>query len=228
MASFEKDHLEYIKGNAVGSDEVNRFLEEKKDALDNLKKQRSTPFNKPSPSLTPNNDITIDRTYRSKGMDVETYNQKFKDINGSYNDKIFQSTKEHFEKNNPPEDMKLLDELGKEDLALLLEKDSDAVIDKHKQQDLEKNEADKQVLDITMNEEKSKNVFGDLEDGQEISSLEEKEITHNKEIEHSIHMDDEKSEKVFGRGSGLDEFKDNSKDITVDRSKAPSPTDDFE
>ncbi|MDH7911343.1 hypothetical protein [Winogradskyella sp. SYSU M77433] len=226
MARLEKFQLEYIKGNAFGDKNIHQLMKEKKDALDDLKKERPTSYNKPSPKLTPENDITIDKTFKSKGLDNETYIQKYETINKGYNDKIFQSTKNHFEESNPPEDLQLLDELGREDLALLLEKDSDAVLDKWKEQELQETKDHK--LDITMDDKKSREVFGTLESEKDIVEIDKKDFKQQKNIEQFVHMDEEKNKKVFNRRSVKDDFKDNEKDITVGRSRTSSPSDDFE
>lgn len=237
MATFDKELLDYLKALSVDNPKVGELIAEKKQKLDEIDKSQFSYQKhdlKPKPSGFPK----IDKTYKSKTLSDEQINEAKEKISTSYNKEIEQSVCDHFEDRGYEVELSEVKELGRDNLVLLLEKDSDAVLHKLKQQEFEKKETKKEqsdisldsneTLDITMGDKKSKEVFGNFVTEQEITSLEEKEIKHNKDVEHSIHMDEEKSEKVFGRHSGIDEFNDNSKEITVDRNKIPSPTNDFE
>jgi len=183
MARLERFQLEYVRSNAFGNKGIHQLIKEKNDKLDDLKNQRPTSYNKHTPKLTPSNDITVDKTFKSKGLDDKTYDKRFDDVKNNYNDKVFQSTKEHFEKNNPLEDMDLLEELGKDDLALLLEKDSDAVLDKWEAQKLEREQKvqnhKENGLDITL--DNRANDIDDIYDRTEYFDFDEESLDNNKE-----------------------------------------------
>lgn len=237
MTTFNKELLDHLKSLSKDNPKVDQLIEEKKQKLEEIDKSRFS-YQKNTPKPTPSRFPRIDKTYKSKTLSDEQVKEVKETVSTSYDKKIKQSIHDHFEERGYETELGEVKELGRDNLVLLHEKDSDVVLDKIKQQKLEKNEIKKEqkdilqdkkaTLDITMDNEKSKEVFGDLETEKEITSLEEKEIKHNIEVEHSIHMDEEKSEKTFGRRSVLDDFKDNSKEIKVDRNKTPSPSDDFE
>lgn len=171
MASLERFQLDYIRDNALNNQQTRDLLKEKDEALKSLHNERSKSFNAPNPKLTPDNDITIDPPSKSKGLDPEVYNQKYQAINDHYNEKIGQSTKDYFREEMPKDDSEALDQMSNEDLALLLEKDSEAVLDKQKKE-LDKTdiaienkelEHGKDEVDITMSDKQSREIFNEPE-----------------------------------------------------------------
>ncbi|MEM9389274.1 MAG: hypothetical protein AAGA02_02300 [Bacteroidota bacterium] len=225
MASLERDQLDYIRGNAIANKQIETLLQAKQKALKSLQNSRSIEHYKPQPKLTPSNDITINTPSKSEGLDPESYNQKFKEVIDHYNEKIAQSTKEYFSQEVNPDDLELLEQLDKEDLALLLEEDTEAVLNKQHEELTKEASAkedreigqDKDVFDVTMDEAQAREIFNDPDPHQEIQLHEEWEVEQGQNVDQEIYMDDAKSEGIFNGSTTIDDFSENSKDMDIDK-----------
>ncbi|MEM6813259.1 MAG: hypothetical protein AAF600_02580 [Bacteroidota bacterium] len=222
MANFEYEDLEYIRENSLRIDGVKSLMEERDNALEDLNKQKQVSYHKYEPNLTPENDFTPPKTYKSKGLNNEEFTKKHKEIKDNYNEKIFNTTKEYFELNAPEGDSKMVEDLGKQDFTTLLEENG-----VQKVSAIKKERAEKENLDITMDTEKSNEIFNELERTEPNMDTVEKNVPQDKDIDLDITMDEETSNRIFNQNDfTLEEFKENYKDMETD--KRPSPSDDFE
>lgn len=117
-------------------------------------------------------------------------------------------------------------EMDTQELTNFMEQGYDKVLEEREVKEKEPNQEKDLEQDLKMDDEKTKEIFGDFEVEQEITTLEEKEIIHDKKIEEGLKMDDKESEETFDYQQGLSDFEDNSKDIAIDKRQFPS--DDFE
>lgn len=214
--------LQVIHQLANSHQDVQDLIDAKNKELKNLDKAHSINYKKLDPAPKPKGDIRFSKSHSKETNSREGLDLAKEDTENHFNKSIKQKMTEASLENDLHKDHQhQIQNMPDKDLSILSEKGVDAYRQHEKEQ-----ARDKEVLDLTMDDEKSKEIFGDPEIGQEINSNAEKEIIHDKVVEEDLKMDSTETEKVFDHQQGLSDFKDNSKDMDV--GKQPSPSDDFE
>ncbi len=217
---FKPEHVREI---ALNFPEVKRLMIERAQIKQDAK--NSPTHTKLTPHPKPKGDIHHSKIHKEKDNAKTARRRQFDDKLEESSKEIETAFHDNFEKADLKQMSQWAKEMDSEELVTFMEEGYDKVLENRGEKTKDQIQ-DITLEDLKMDEDKSKEIFGDLEIEQEIDSLEEKEIHHNQDIEQSIQMDEEESAKLFDRQTTIDDFKDNVKDLETD--KKPSPADDFE
>ena len=128
------------------------------------------------------------------------------------------------------EDVQLLEELGKDNLNLLLKDDGiSKVLTVQKEKEFE--ESTKEITQdnpARLNDKDNREIWGESEpeiDQLDTLDKEDKSLSSTKDIDN-LAMDQEESREVFDDYNRMDYFQDNKDSMDMD--KSPSPNDDYE
>lgn len=221
--SRKPDDLELlcIHELANSNSKVQELINDKNKEVYDIGRTQNITYKKPDPAPKPSGDIRLSKNYKKDTRSKENMEKLVVDTKNNFDKQIKQEMDSLVEHPDQIQIKSIVQDMNPQELAIVSEKGADAYRQHEKEQT-----GDKDVLDLKMDDEKSKEIFGDFEVEQEITTLEEKEITHDIEIEEVLKMTNEESEKTFNYQQELGDFKDNSKDIIVN--KNPSPSDEFE
>jgi hypothetical protein len=223
MARFDKHTLEYIRESVRPIDAVKTLFQERGQAIENLQKQRSKTVFVPEPRLTRKDDLTLPSTRQTKGLNRQEYQEKNNALKSDYDQKIFDTARDHFDKNHPKNDVELLDNLGQEDLSILLEENGVEKV--HTLQVEREAKAPNENLniddlDLKMDDAQADQIFNDIDRAEEPAKNPAKDIDPQQEptAELNLIMDQETTDKVFNNYQiQREEFKDNSKELTAQK-----------
>ncbi len=257
--STELDDLELdvIHSVAERSQEVQDLIHEKNKTLFDMDRTRTPSSKQPTPAPKPKGDIRITKTDKTETISKEE-NEKRKDhVRHEYDDKIKQAMLDKAKSTDDYDGLgtiEQIEEMPSKDVAVLAEKGVDGYREFEKQQELENNidkespkdemqktfddnrqdiqqkkDQGKNDLDITMDEEQSRELFGDREPDQKEKPLEDKDKNPDKDIDTDIKMDEKETEKTFDYSDKFEfEFEKEERTKNPERDKTPDPSDDFE
>ena len=225
--------LDIIHGIAQRSPKVQELIAEKNKTLFDMDRTQTTTSKKPSPAPKPKGDIRIVKSERKETISKEDNEKRKMEVSREYDEQIKDEMLDSAKSLGDYEDYTIgqLENMPSKDASVLAEKGVDGYKHLQEQKGIETREKqfeeNKESLDISMTDKELEELFGEPEKDQEITTLEDKEIVHNHDIELNLEMDEGASDKLFeDRDFNLDEFKENQKDLDVN--KRPSPSDDFE
>ena len=187
----------------------------------------TTRYTKPAPRPKPSGDIHIPKTYQSKNdahpVNKQIYQERLKE-----NARQIETTlHENLKQAGIEELSDWYRQMNNDELMTFLDHGYDEVLEQRQAKGQKDMNQDPDRLITQMDDRQSKEIFGDLESGQEVKSTQDKDIHHDRDIEQSLQMDEEAGDKFFKAvDEDMADFRENAKDMGVD--KKPSPTDDYE
>jgi len=257
--SRELEHweLELIYEVTQRSD-AKTLIEQKNKTLFDMDRTRTPSSKQPTPAPKPKGDIRITKTDKTETISKEDNENRKQQVEKDYNRQIKEEIlKTAHEKEYEDYTIEQIKDMPEKDLSVLAEKGVDGYKEYQKQQELEKqnNSIDKEPpkderekgfddnkqdiqqeidqrkddLDITMDEQQSRELFGDRDPDQKEKPIEDKDKSPDKNIDADIKMDEKKSEKTFDNSDKFEfEFEKEERTKNPERNKTPDPSDDFE
>ena len=221
--------LEVIHQLANRNQKVQDLIKDKNKEIYNIDRSQSATYKKIDPAPKPKGDIRFTKTFKIV-TDKEILDNRKNEVKERYNKEIKQEMIDSAKNKGLEEiNQNQIKDMPHQDLAILSEKGVEAYKQHEKQQALEKEQDGKEKLPTQMTDKEEREFYGDYDEKQETIFKETdkgKDLNQEVDIEQQLKMDEKESEKLLEETTMLEDFKDNSKDIEID--KRPLPSDDFE
>lgn len=182
-----------LRDLVLDNDDIAALSIERNETLDKLLHNQKSSYSEPIPNLTPKDDLNLPKEKQLSDDFKKSQKENIEQTQQDYDEQIYNSAKEHFEKEgyNDLDDLKDVGGLDKTELGILLEENGvDKLIEYQKEQELEKpqKEQTKNDLPTQMDDKKSELIYGGNEIKQDKSDKQvdlEKVQSHEKDFKQN-------------------------------------------
>ena len=139
--SIEEKRYKYeqLRGLILESKQVRDLVVKRDQEIDHLRHKQSSSYYMPGPKLTPKGDISIPKTKQLSDELRSAQRENIQKTRETYDQKIYDTAKEHFEKegHNNFDDLKDIGGLNEKEVGILVEKNGvSKLTDSQKEKDL--------------------------------------------------------------------------------------------
>lgn len=185
----------------------------------------TTRYTKPAPRPKPSGDIYIPKTHQFKNdahpVNKQTYQERLKENARQIETALHENLKEA----GIEELSNWYRQMDNDELMIFMDEGYEKVLEQRQAKGQKDISQDPDRLLTQMDDRQAKEIFGDLESGQEVKSTQDKDISNNRGID--LQMDEETSNRFFKAvDEDMADFRENAKDMGVD--KKPDPSHDYE